>query len=227
MNIFTDTPQIGGCCDQGISHWQQKVALYILYAGTDPEGSLLWLQAFGVHAVGISGPGAGEWYKPFADPHKFDGVLKELWRDGGDVIYAVPQRSASLAHVMRPEQVVRTGPIHGLDVAPLRPYVAALNDPAAPLATMEWTSRGRAVIAAELRPGDVISAQVSYHPGWRARVNGAERGAESDALGFLVIHPECAGSCVVELLFDGGIERKIARLMLIVSIIVCLILCLV
>ena len=80
MNIFTDTPQLGGCCDQGIPHWQQKVALYVIYSGQnagarDAEISLLWLQAYGVHAIGVSGPGSGEHYKPFANPHKFDGVL--------------------------------------------------------------------------------------------------------------------------------------------------------
>ena len=227
MNIFTDTPQMAGCCDQGVSHWQQKVAHYILYAGTDAEVSLLWLQAFGVHAAGMSGPGAGEWYKPFANPDKFDGALRELWREGGDVIYEVPQRSASLAHVVRPEQVVTRGPIHGLDVAPLRPFVAALNDPQAPLATMEWKSRSRAVITAGLRAGDLISAQISYHPGWRAIVNGARRKIESDAIGFQVIHPECVGACVIDLIYDGGLEMMIARAIQILAAAVCVILCLV
>jgi hypothetical protein len=227
MNIFTDTPQIGGCCDQGISHWQQKVALYILYAGTDAEVSRLWLQAFGVHAAGVSGEGSGEWYKPFANPHKFDGVLKELWRDGGDAIYEVPQRSGSLAHVVRPEQVVTKGPIHGLDVAPLRPFVEALNDPEAPPAPMEWKGRARAVISSDLRRGDLVSVQVSYHPGWRALVNGARRRIESDAIGFQVIHPECEGACVIDLIYDGGLEAKIARAMQILAAAVCVLLCLV
>src|SRR2546429_430657 len=105
MNVIIDMPLTAGIHEPVKSHSPQKVAHYILYAGTDAETSLLWLQAFGIHAAGMSGTGAGEWYKAFANPEKFDGVLKELWREGGDVIYEVPQRSASLAHVVRPEQV--------------------------------------------------------------------------------------------------------------------------
>ena len=169
----------------------------------------------------MSGPGGGEWYKPFANPRKFDGVLPILWRDGGDTIYEVPQRSNSLAHVIRESQVVSRAPIHGLDVDPLRPFVAALNDPQMPLTAMEWTTRAQARITSELRPGDLISVQVSYHPGWHALVNGSERRIDSDAIGLMVIHPECTGACVVDLVYDGGLEMKIARVVQLLSAAVC------
>jgi hypothetical protein len=216
MNVFSDTPQLGGCCDQGVPHWQQRVALFILYTGLNTgarEGEVgrLWMQAYGVHAAGVSGPGSGEWFKAFANPKKFDGILPVLWRDGADVIYEVPQRSASLAHVMREWQIVSTAPKDGVDVEPLRPYVAALNDPQLPLARLDWTGSRSARIMAGLKQGDVLSVQVSYHPGWRALVNGAERRIRCDALGLLVVHPECAGACTVDLLYDGGREMRWAR----------------
>ena len=232
MNIFTDTPQLGGCCDQGVPHWQERVALYVIYSGqnagaSDAEVSLLWLQAYGVHAISVSGPGSGEWYKPFANPRKFDGMLPVLWRDGGDVVYQVPQLSASLAHVIQEGQVIRRAPKHGLDIEPLRPYVTALDDPQIPIAAMKWTSRARATISADMRSGDLLSAQVAYHPGWHALVNGAERRIESDAIGMMVVHPECAGACVVDLVYDGGLEMKIARGVQFLSLAVCSILALV
>jgi len=233
MNIFTDTPQLGGCCDQGIPHWQEKVALYVIYSGQnagarDAEISTLWLQAYGVHAIGVSGPGSGEHYKPFVNPRKFDGVLRELWRDGGDVVYEVPHRSGWLAHVVTESQVVRRAPVHGLDVEPLRPFVAALNDPQLPFALMEWKGPARATIGApNLRAGDLISVQVSYHPGWHAMVNGSERRIESDAIGLMVIHPECVGACTIDLEYDGGLEMKIARAVRILSLLTCVALALV
>ena len=111
--------------------------------------------------------------------------------------------------------------MHGLDVEPLRPFVAALNDPQLPLAPMEWKSRASARIAADLRTGDLVSVQVTYHPGWHAMVNGSERRIESDAIGLMVIHPECAGACAIDLIYDGGREMKIARVVQILSVIVC------
>lgn len=217
MNVFTDTPQLGGCCDQSVPNWEQRVALYTIYTGQnagdrDGEICLLWLQAYGVHAVGVSGPSGREWFKPFWNPHKFDGLLPVLWRDGGDVIYGVPQRSGSLAHVIRKWQVVSRAPTDGLNVAPLRPYVDALNDPQLPLATMQWTAPGRAGITGDLRPNDLISVQVSYDAGWRAQVNGSDRHIESDALGMMVIDPQCTGACTVHISYTDTTEIRLARI---------------
>ena len=52
--------------------------------------SLLWLEAFGVAAVEVTGPDGREFYKPFWNTRKFDGLLPVLWRSGGDVIYRFP-----------------------------------------------------------------------------------------------------------------------------------------
>src|SRR5581483_4010897 len=227
MNILTDTPQLGGCCDQGVPNFRQRVALYTLYSGQnlgtqDGEISTLWLQAYGVHALGVSGAGSREWYKPFANPAKFEGLLPVLWRDGGDVIYKVPQGSDSLAHVIAPSQAISRAPIDGADVAPLRPYVAALNDANLPAASMRWTSGHSAQISATFRPADLLSVQVSYDGGWHALVAGSERKIESDALGMMVIHPECTGACTLEMNYDGGREMRIAKIVSFASVATCL-----
>ena len=229
MNIFTDTPQFGGCCDQGVPNWQQRVALYTIYTGQnlgprDGETSLLWLQAYGVHAIGVSGAGSREWYKPFGNPRKFDGLLPVLWREGGDIVYAVPQRSESLAHVIREPQVIAREPRDGSDIAPLQPYVAALNDPNLPLATLRWIGGSSATVDADLRDGDLVSVQVTYEPGWHALVDGTERLIRSDALGMLVVHPQCEARCTIKLFYDGGWEMRIATVLGFVSLGICLLL---
>jgi hypothetical protein len=111
-----------------------------------------------------------------------------------------------------------------VDVGPLEPYVAALNDPQLPLVPMEWTSRSSAHIASQLQPDQVLSVQISYHPGWRALVNGSERPITSDALGMMVVHPHCSGDCAVELIYDGGREMRWARPAQILSLVVCVVL---
>lgn len=225
MNIFNDVPQLGGCCDQSIPNFEQRVALYTLYSGQnagtqDGAISTLWLQAYGVHAIGVSSPGSEEYFLAYANPMKFEGVLPVLWRDGPDAIYGVPQRSGSLAHVMARSQLISRRPEHGLDVEPLRPYVQALNDPTLPLATLDWTGAGAGRVTAELPPGDVISVQVSFDRGWKARVNGVEKKITEDPLGMMVIDPGCSGECVVDLRYEDDREMRIAKILCVVTLLV-------
>jgi hypothetical protein len=227
MNAFTDTPQLSGGFEQGVVNWENRVAVYISYSGDnaggrDGEIAALWLKAFGVHAVAVGGPKSGEHYKPFRNPRKFEGLLTEAWRDGDDVIYRVPQRSASLAHVVSGQDLVSRPPIHGLDIEPIQRYVAALENPALPIAGLQWRNRHSAEIVAGMVPEQVLSVQVTYHPGWRAAVNGAARRVFSDGLGFLAIEPKCNGPCRVELVYDGGWEMRAARLLSALSLAGCL-----
>ena len=162
----------------------------------------------GAQAVAVPGPESPEPWKPFAHPRKFDGVLPVLWREDDTAIYRVPQASAWLAHVMRPSQLVSHPPIHGLDVTELRIYVAALEDPAAPLATLRWQGPDRAYVRVRLEPAEIVSTQFNYHPGWHAWVGGKPRRVYADGLGLMAIDPQCAGDCEIALEFDGGVESK-------------------
>ena len=61
MNMFTDVPQVAGCCDQGIPNQEYRIAVYTIYTGQnagarDAEISLLWLRAYGANAIGTTGP---------------------------------------------------------------------------------------------------------------------------------------------------------------------------
>ncbi|MDQ6698558.1 MAG: hypothetical protein M3Z36_00045 [Acidobacteriota bacterium] len=217
LNAFSDTPQVGGGFEQGVINWQDRVAPYIILSGEnaglkDADIAVIWMRAFGVQAVAVPDPKSGvDGVSPFRNSHKFDGALELLWRDGEDRIYRVPQRSASLAHVVRRSDIVSRAPIHGVDVQPLVRYVAALEDQRLPLAGMRWTTRHSAEITAHLEADQLISVQESYHVGWRASVNGNARKINADALGFMLIEPNCAGSCVIELNYDGGVEMQVAR----------------
>ena len=177
----------------------------------DGEIAVLWLKAFGAHAITVPGPRSTEAYKPIVNPGKFEGLLPVLWRDGDDVIYSVPQRSASLARVIPVSALVQRAPVHGLDVAPMLPYVAALDDPSLPPAEFHWRNLHRATIHARVAADQVILVQTNYHPGWRASVGGAAREVSTDGLGLLVVRPQCNGECDVDLVFDGGTEAMMTR----------------
>ncbi len=217
-NAFTDVAQVGSQPYTTAPNWNQQLATYIIKAGKDPGDqdaavSILWLKAFGAQAVSVPGPQSPEYWKPFANPGKFERVLPVLWRERDHrVSIGFQSGHFSLAHVLRPDELVHHAPIHGLDVGELRRFVAAMEDPAAPPATLHWEGNNRAVIQARLQPGEVVSAQITYHPGWHARVNGSEREIRPDGIGLIALDAGCSGDCRIVLDYDGGPELRTCRL---------------
>jgi hypothetical protein len=210
FNDFSDAPQLHGGQDPMLPNFMLRIAVFTIYSGMnagarDGQVATLWLKALGAHAVSVPGPDSQEMYKPFANPRKFDGILPVLWREGGDTVYGVPARSDSLAHVMAAGDLVRDPPVNGLDTAELEKYVAALENPAYPEATWRWTSRHSAVVDADVAPGQEISTQVTYAPGWRA--TGAQ--AFPDGLGLMALKPAGNGPCEIMLTYDGGAEWRV------------------
>lgn len=214
LNAFTDTPQMTGCCEQGVVNQTIRAANYGITTDLTAENrafenSLLWFKALGVRAVAVSGPRSTEVYKPFFHPGKFEGRLPVLWRDGDDVIYEVPG-PYSLAHAIYEKDLVQRRPIHGVDTAPLVPYVAAVTRPDA-LMALHWLNNETIRIDGNLQPNQLVSVQVTAHPGWHAAVGGSPRRVFPDKLGFLTVAPQCAGPCTINLHYDGGAEMQIAR----------------
>jgi hypothetical protein len=216
LNAFVDTPQLSGGQDPFAMNRMQLIAVFITYSSEgagnrDGEIATLWLKAFGVHAINVSGPHGREHYKAVANSRKFEGLLPVLWREGEDTIYGVPQRSDSLTHVIPASAVVTRVPLHGVDVEPIRPYVAALEDASLPPAEIRWDNFSSGRIQTTLRPGQVISVQITYHPGWHAQVNGVRQTVIRDGLGLMVVKPDCSGPCAIDLSFDGGAEYHAMR----------------
>ena len=210
LNAFSDTPQITGGFDNGIVNQTLPNVIFEVYAGERQDTMLDLLNAFGCDAVIGGGKHSAEFYHPVKYPQKFDG-LKALWRDGGDAIYEVPRRSRGLAHVMRKSDLPEL-PMNpnGFDV--LLPYLAGLNNAAYPPATMKWQAPSRARVTADLQPDQIVSVQISWDKGWNATVGGRSVPLWEDKLGQVAVEPHCSGPCTVELLYDGGLEGKLARL---------------
>ena len=215
-NAFTDNPQLTGGHDQHTVNTFIPIVSYTIYSGMnagdrDAEYSIFWLKAFGAHLISVPGAGSTDAYKRIVHPDKFDGVLRLLWRSGDGSIYEVPARSGSLAHVIPASAIVKRTPIHGLDTAPVEAYVAALDDPTYPPATFRWKGMSEAEIEATLSPGQAIGVQVTYERGWEAWANGKAQRVFGDAIGQMVIEPDCLGPCQVSLRYTGGWEHRATR----------------
>jgi len=222
FSVFSDTPQLHGGHDPNNPNLSMAVAVYTLLATTGTRGaevSVLWLKAFGAQAIAIPYPDA--YYRAFADPKKFDGVLPVLWSDRGTVLYSLRNRSSSLAHVVPAEALITRTPIDGLDTEELARYASALDDTALPLAPLTWTNLHTLQIRTEAQPDQAISVQITWHPGWHARANGKAIPIAKDGIGLMALHPACSGPCTVDMFYDGGWELKATLLLSLITLIGC------
>jgi len=215
LNTFTSMEQLSAQPYTTAPNWEEQIAVYTIYLGEnagdrDGEFSLLWLKAFGVQAVAVPGSHSPEYWKPFSRPRKFDGMLPVLWREDDTTIYRVPQRFASLAHVMRPDELVKRAPTHGLDTDEVKRFVTALDAAPRP-AALEWRGANRARIRALLKSGEIVSIQINYHPGWHATIKGSNRTVRADGIGLIVVDPNCIGDCEIILQYDGGWANRLCR----------------
>ncbi len=215
LDVFADIPQMHAGHEPFDPNFEAlESAVYAILTGQnagkrDAEISILWLKAYGCQAVLV---GPSRYYgSPITHPEKFNGVLPVAWHEGDNTIYAIPQRTSSLAHVVKVESIVKHLPVNGLDTGEVARYVAALDDASFPGAEMNWRAPNRARIETLLHPGQVLSVQSTYDKGWRAFGNGQPAQVTRDGIGLTVIHPACDGPCTVDFVFDGGWERRICR----------------
>jgi len=219
MNLFNDVPQMAGCCDQGVPNQEFRIAAYTIYTGQnagaqDAEISLLWLRAYGANAIETTGPNSTEFYKPYWNWKKFDGVIPEMWRQGENVVYRVPRKSADPVRVIPKSSVMPSAPENGLVIEHLQPFVMALEDPGMPPAGFHWVNRHEAVIDAETNAGQVIYVQISHDAGWKAIEDGTVLPLIKDPLGMSYVEPLKRGRVQLRLVYDGGSEVQVARVFL-------------
>jgi hypothetical protein len=216
FNAFADNPQLGGGVDQGRSNPAIAAITFAIpyMLGNGPDTVAL-LKACGVRAIAVGGEHTRDVYRDYRDPAKFAGIVPEVWRDGDDVVYEIPG-SGSLAHIVSKDALVTTDP---LDYPALTRYAAALDADAN--TRIVWSGSNRATVEANLAKPQVLSLQISYDPGWRATANGAAIPTQKDALGFLVLEPDCLGSCTIDLVYDGGMQRRVMDFLCVLGFTAC------
>lgn len=213
FNAFSDREQFSGSSFSTAFNQVQQIAMQYVQASDRAAVSkdLLWLKAFGVQAIAVPGKNSPETWHPVQDPSKFDGILEQTWKNRDTAIFRVPTRSASLAHVVAEMSIVRHKPLDGHHTEEVARYVSELENANRPEASWRWISPGKAEARAQVSAGEALSVQVSYHPGWHARVNGVETRVHADGLGLLWLKPAQSGAIDVQLSYDGGLEAKACR----------------
>lgn len=195
LNAWTDVPQVRGGSDQGATNPWFSHATYQINTSTNaPRGqegelAILWLKAFNVEYLVFNKPQSREVFHDFNNPEKFEGLLEEVYNNKGDTIYRIPLNNASLAQVVDLEKLGGLKePRNAVDYQAIENYVQVI-DTQAKAASFEWQGNEKALVEAELNPGEALSLQITYHAGWRAYNNGRRIPIEKDVLGFMVINP--------------------------------------
>jgi hypothetical protein len=188
-----------------------RVLPYVVNPAVNRETTKLgvaYLEALGANALVASGPQSTEEYKEIQAPERFEALLQVLDREHGDTVYGVPQRSASLAHVLRPGEATPLHASHEVAQAEVIRYAGAIEDDSRPAAGFEWLGPTAARIRTTLRRDDLVSVQVAWFAGWKATANGQARAVSADGLGFILIRPQCEGNCEVTLTWNGPSDLK-------------------
>jgi hypothetical protein len=210
-NAFTGVPQYSGGSFTMSTNLEQRLGRELITWSSNPAQVLTWLKAFGVAAVGISGKDSKEFWHPFNEPEKLEATLQKLWTADGVSICRVPLRETGLAHVVPRAAIVAGHPQSGDDTPMLEKYVAALDDSSLPLTQFAWATRNRIRIGTSMQSAQVLSVQVTYHPGWRAVAGGRKLRIQKDGLGLMWMETGCSGPCEVHMEYDGGWELRICR----------------
>jgi hypothetical protein len=212
LNVFSDMPQVEGCCDQGQLMPFLRVVPYMIDPDVNPaftQIAVSYLEAVGAEALVTSGSGSTDEYKDIKAPERYGALLPVLHREHGDTIYAVPQRSVSLAHVLRAGEAVPARLQHDVLWPDVARYASAIEDESRPAAGFQWTAPGAARIQATLQRDDLVSVQLPWLSGWRTAVNGQSQLARADGLGFMLIRPQCQGNCEITLTWTGPPDLRV------------------
>lgn len=206
LNVFVDNPQTGGVFDQGVLWPYFPAYRYGMgYTVEDGARSARWLRVMGADAVFVSRADSREPYAVFwRDAAKFDGVLPELWRSGGDALYQVPRPCPGIAYALRPEEVVDRYPLNNEDEEAVAAFDDAIRDAARPCLTTRWEAPDRLTVEGPATAGSMVVVQEAWHAGWEATLNGEPVKTRADALGLLLAGPvEADGPLRLELRFRG------------------------
>ncbi len=222
FDAWADNAQPDGGSAQGMLNQIIPVAAWQIQHGDRADLAIQWLQALGADAVVVPDKTSFEVYHDYAKPEKFRGVLPSLYDDGhGTVVYGVPRVHAGIARVVEDARLKGipsfTG---GDDSAGLTKYVAAVEDPARPAATLAWEGDDEAEVKASVKPGESILVQETFDPAWRASENGRTLPIRVEpVMGFMLIDAP-AGLHDIRLRFEKPLENRLGEVLFFVTLIV-------
>lgn len=213
FDAWSDNAQPDGGSMQGMMNQIIPVATWEIERGARADLAVLWLQALGTSAVVVPSRESAEAYHDYSSPEKFRGVIPVLYDDRrGTVIYRIPRINPGIVRMVDDARMKEIGPIRGGDDREmLTRYVAAVEDPDQPAATMKWRSPDQAEIEAAANPGQSLLIQETWDPAWRAYENGRELPVRPEpVMGFMLLDLP-PGVHTIDLRFPTPLENRVGE----------------
>lgn len=209
LNTFVDVPQLRGGNDGVANPWLMHAVYQINTGENAPEGkagdvAIWWLRALNVSYMVVNFPSSEEIFHDFINPERFATVdkIEEVYNKGGDTIYKVPLLKPSLAQVVKKDDYAGLQRLrNGADAIGLEKYVNYLDAKEVKEARFSWQGPGRAKIKANLKDDEAIAVQVTYDPGWKAKVNNKAIVVKNDVIGFIYLSPKTTGEVEIDLVY--------------------------
>ncbi len=211
FSAWSDGQQMtGSSWSTAYNPMHQKLIYQSLYSSVpeDVRNAFLWLRAYGVQAVAIPGRKSPEFWKAIGIPELFSGC-EVLWREDDTAICNVPGSSSSFAHAIQKEALILQEPRDWRDATPAQRLDSALDR--ATSMRWRWNGTNAAQASGEVSAGQVVTVQVTHHPGWSATANGKPVALQRDGLGLMWLDPGCRGPCELQLRYSGGLELRLCR----------------
>ena len=213
INQWFSIQQVGGTFESGL---RNRVPVDLAYQirtgrdskpGMDGRDAIAELQVMGTQFVVVNGPKSKEHYRDFDNPAKFQGLLQPIRDDGGNTVYRVP--FASLASLVRPEELPRSPRLHGTAEGSTA-FTNALNDQSRPKLQATWRGSSRLEIEGPIPEGMVAAVSVNWDEGWEADQDGLPLLVETNKLGLIVMRPKPAQKSVISMTYHPSWEQTSA-----------------
>jgi hypothetical protein len=223
-DAWADNAQPDGGSDQGMLNQIIPIATWQILHGERPDLAILWLQALGTGAVVVPDKTSFEPYHDYARPEKFRAVLPVLYDDQhGTVVYRIPRVYPGIARIVNDSRMKDVEKVPGGDDTPaLTKYVAAIEDPAQPAATITWRGFDEAEVQASAKQAQSILVQETWDPAWHAYENGGDgKGTQlsirkEPAMGFMLIAvPE--GAHRIRMRFETPLENRAGQIIFVIT----------
>ena len=178
-----------------------------LRPGHEAEDTVRFLKTLDAQYIVVNGPTSKEYYRDFKHPERLTD-LRIVYREGGDIIYALPFRP--MATIVQTSELPAGDPTENPEA--LAAYVAAIDDDARPQLLVRWTGPATLDIDGSVPADRLISVRENAAPGWSATENGLAIPVSADRLGYLVLHPAGGDHSHIELRYNGTAEQRIMAL---------------
>ncbi len=222
FDAWADNAQPDGGSDQGMLNQNLRTISWQILHGERADLATLGLQALGTDAVVVPDKTSFESYHDYEKPEKFRGNLTALYDDRhGTVIYRVPRIHPGLARVVDTAYTRQLKPILGGDDRDgLTKYVAAVEDPTRPAATLAWNGPDEADVHATVKPGESILLQETFDPAWRAFEDGKALPIRVEPVMDFMLIDAPAGAHNIRMVFETPLENRVGQILFIVTALV-------